>query len=173
MPIGTSWRLVRCNPIFLWWIYNHTSSRNFFPRGIAYFGLLPTGHIPPLLKMSGIFCSFDTQHREPNPVSRWSAPLCVRSKRHSPMDINVLVVLIDSSSSAGCMRIHTIPSILHSVFRKMCLLGSYWDKTGEDVMETFMSWNKVISEGVHVIIGMSERKYFVIKPRKGLILIAK
>ena len=71
-----------------------------------------------------VFLSFGKQHYEPKLVGCRRAPPRVRSKRYSPVYSSMLVALIDSSSSTGCIRIQPISSALQSVLRHVGLLGS-------------------------------------------------
>ena len=52
---------------------------------------------------------------------------------HSPVSHMILTDLCDSSSYAGCISIHPMPSALKSVLKEVDLLGSNISKTGEYV----------------------------------------
>ena len=79
--------------------------------------------------------------REPRPVGRSLVPFLVRLNKHSHVFNSVFVVATDSSSSAGCIMIHHIPSALQSVFENVGLAGSYRVRTGDDVIHILMSLN--------------------------------
>ena len=64
------------------------------------------------------------------------APFLLRSK-NSPVSRKSLNARCDYSSSAGFTRIKSIPSAIHSVLSKVCLLVSNISKTCEDVTPFF------------------------------------
>ena len=83
------------------------------------------------------------------------------------------MAVMDSSLSAVYIIIHLIPSALQSIFNNVSLLGSYHTSIGDDVIDTFIPLNDLISSGAHTIFGMSDRKCFLIRAQRGLIPISK
>ena len=84
----------------------------------------------------------------PNANGLNRAPYLLRSKRHSPVSRGILTPSSDSSLSAGCIRIHTMPSTLQSVLSKVGLSVTNISKNGEDVAHIFNSLNNSINAGV-------------------------
>ena len=65
--------------------------------------------------------SANVQLRDPNAIGFNLAPCFDKSNKHSPVVVRTLEVRIDSLLSAGFMRIHSMPSLLQSVFfKKKC-----------------------------------------------------
>ena len=91
--------------------------------------------------------------REPNLTGLSLAPFIERSKRHVPDLRSSSVAAVDSSSSAGCIRMNPIPSALQSDLSIVGFEGSYRASTGDDVIHVFMSSNSWISAGVHARMG--------------------
>ena len=75
---------------------------------------------------------------EPNANSLSLDPFLLRLNRHSPVSRNVLIVRCDSSSLAGCIKIHPMPSALHYDFNNFGLSGSNMLRNGEEVTPTLV-----------------------------------
>ena len=64
------------------------------------------------------------------------------------MEASVDIALIDSVSSAGCIKIHPIPSLLQLVSKKVGRVVSNLARTGEEVIHTLRSLKSLMSTGV-------------------------
>ena len=85
------------------------------------------------------FSSISVHAYDPYEMGLNIAPFRSISKRHSPVLSRCVAYFIDSSSSAGSIKIHAIPSVLQSVLINVGLSGSKCESNGEDVIEFFIS----------------------------------
>ena len=79
----------------------------------------------------------------------------------------------DSLSSAGCIIIHPMPYVLHSVFKKLCFLGPNKANTGDDSTPSFNSSNRVINCDVQESVGIGFQKWILQSFLSGFNTIAK
>ena len=100
------------------------------------------------------YFSLTVQLLDPNEIGLSLAPCFDRSKRQTPVEASVDIALIDSSSSAGCINIHHMPSLLQSVFKKVGLVVSNLARTGEEVIHTLRSAKSLMSAGVQADWGI-------------------
>ena len=117
--------------------------------------------------------SKSVQEREPNEIGLSQAPWGKKSNRQAIVPLKNVEACWDSSSVVGCIRIQSIRSEIQSVLRKICLSGSNRFKTGDEVTLCLSSENSVISYGVHAIIGIGLRWYFLEIFRNGFNRISK
>ena len=89
------------------------------------------------------YFSLTVQLREPKAIGFSLSPFLDKSKRQMPLEDIFFIALIDSLSSAGCIIIHPIPSLLQSVFRNVGLVVSNLARIGEEVIPSFRSANNL------------------------------
>ena len=70
------------------------------------------------------------------------------------MEASVDIALIDSASSAGCIKIHPMPLLLQSVFLKVGGVVSNLSRTGEEVIRILRSVKSLMSVGVQADWGI-------------------
>ena len=88
---------------------------------------------------------------DPNRTGHNRAPSLLRLSVYSSPFNKALVVLVDSTSSTDCIKIHPIPSALQSVYKNVGLSGSNLASTGDDVMVTFSSSKIEIRSDIQAI----------------------
>ena len=67
---------------------------------------------------------------KPNAIGMSLAPFLLRSNRHSPVYLSVLIACCDSLSLAGCINMQTIPSVILPVFKNVGFYGLNLVTTG-------------------------------------------
>ena len=88
---------------------------------------------------------------DPNAMGLSLDPFLPRPKRNSPVSQNILTSRCDYSSSAGCIKIQPIPSVLQSVLIKVSSPGSNIAKTSEDITTFLNLLNNFINAGAQSI----------------------